>query len=232
MKKQIRLLIESLFDNEFDDIYNNVDLNSEITDEYMGYSVGDIIYNDNKKPYAICCGDKSDFQNNQPRFMSLDGYEHLMLSRVNINFRLNNKTTDKKKYDKKHLFFKYSNMIHLDEDGYNNTQKLTTLESLSNYPGFYKGYKLSKNYYIPAVDEVSIMLFNIDKLNPIIKKFNGIMLSETEIDRSEDIYWTSTQTYVLPLFFTVSFYKIYNNILDIYRFSAREYNIIRYFVNI
>ena len=68
MKKQIRLLIENLFDDEFNNIYNDTDLDTDITDEYMGYSVGDIVY-ENKKPYAICCGDKSDFQNNQPRFI-------------------------------------------------------------------------------------------------------------------------------------------------------------------
>ena len=67
MKKQIRLLVENLFDDEFDNIYNT-DLESEITDKYMDYKVGDIYYK-YKKPFAICCGDKSDFQNNQPRFI-------------------------------------------------------------------------------------------------------------------------------------------------------------------
>lgn len=41
MKRQIRLLIEKLFDDEFNKIYNDTDLDIEIADNYLTYRLTD-----------------------------------------------------------------------------------------------------------------------------------------------------------------------------------------------
>ena len=143
MKRQIRLLIENLFDDEFNDIYNDTDLDTEITDEYMGYKVGDIIY-ENKKPYAICCGDKSDFQNNKFRFC------------------LYNKMTVKKWstiYD--------INSINDFNNGLLNLQSVLKEHDIKKFPAFNYCYKLGENVYLPAINELKILYKNLEKLKDL-----------------------------------------------------------------
>ena len=143
MKRQIRLLIENLFDDEFNDIYNDTDLDPEITDEYMGYKVGDIIY-ENKKPYAICCGHKSDFQNNKFRFC------------------LYNKMTVKKWstiYD--------FNSINDFNNGLLNLQSVLKEHDIKKFPAFNYCYKLGENIYLPAINELKILYKNLEKLKEL-----------------------------------------------------------------
>ena len=162
MRKQIRLLIENLFDDEFNDIYNDTDLDTEITDEYMGYKVGDIIY-ENKKPYAICCGDKSDFQNNKFRFC------------------LYNKMTVKKWstiYD--------INSINDFNNGLLNLQAVLKEHDIKKFPAFNYCYKLGENVYLPAINELKILYKNLDKLKVLNNiEFNlNIMWTSNEMQES------------------------------------------------
>ena len=157
MKKQIRLLIENLFDDEFDNIYNDTDLDTNITDEYMGYSVGDIIY-ENKEPYAICCGDKKDFKDNKPRFMYLKIYKEGFLKWSKITKTI----PELKIYDNEFDSFKLdkSSLKHIDEDGYENTQIIKNNYNINDFPAFRYCCDLGDDFYLPAIDELQILFLN------------------------------------------------------------------------
>ena len=183
MKRQIRLLVENLFDDEFNNIYNT-DLDSEITDEYMGYKVGDIYYKD-KEPFAICCGDKSDFQNNQPRFIPYNNFQ--------LYNSFTNDTTGAYIYKHKQLKFKADYQYfyidkqfkNIDEKGYENTQELFNIIShdINLYPPLKLCKTLGDNFYIPSINELQIFLINLNKLpNSIqtcIKRINWFIYSST-----------------------------------------------------
>ena len=181
MKKQIRLLIENLFDDEFNNIYNDTDLDTDITDEYMGYSVGDIIY-ENKKPYAICCGDKKDFKDNKPRFMYLKIYKEGFLKWSKITKTI----PELKIYDNAFDFdtfklFDKSSIKHIDEDGYENTQIIKNNYNIYEFPAFRYCCDLGDDFYLPAIDELQILFLNSFNYNYNLK-----------IPKLYD-YWSSSQ---------------------------------------
>ena len=90
MEKQLKILVDNLFDKEFNDIYNT-DLDSEIANECLHYNVGDFIYNDKKKPYAICCADKFDFKDQKERFILFNNVKNKRWCLISdINFNVNN----------------------------------------------------------------------------------------------------------------------------------------------
>ena len=68
MKKEIRLLVESFFDDEIFNTDNDIKADIEDLGRDYDYRVGDIYYKYNN-PYAICCGNKSDFTDNNSRFL-------------------------------------------------------------------------------------------------------------------------------------------------------------------
>ena len=76
MNKQIRLLVEGFFDNEIFNVNNDIKTNIEDLGRYYDYKVGDIFYQ-NKKPYAICCGESKYFKDNKPRFCLLEKTNNL-----------------------------------------------------------------------------------------------------------------------------------------------------------
>ena len=173
MKKQIRLLIENLFDDEFNDIYNNVDLNSEITDKYMGYKVGDIVY-ENKKPYAICCGDKKDFKDEQQRFCLLNHDKLKIWSKQQEMIK-------ELGYNEIHAFYINSKIDrqYINEKGYENTQIIKNNYDLNKFSAFKYCCKFGDNVYLPAIDELQVLYLNKNKLKNIILNY--------------DYYWSSTQ---------------------------------------
>ena len=186
MRKQIRLLIENLFDDEFNDIYNDIDIDTEITDEYMGYSVGDIYYK-RKKPYAVCCGDKSDFKNNKPRFCLLN-FNNERKSRWCKN---NNYLDDFKENLVSHFQIKTkSDRKYIDENGYDNTQIIKNNYNILDFPAFNNCIKLGDDVYLPAIDELQVLYLNSEELEPIIKQYKGY-LHRSYILALND-YWTST----------------------------------------
>ena len=56
MNNSIRLLVKGFFDDEIFDVGNDINTDIEDLGRYYDYQIGNIIYQ-NKKPYAICCGE-------------------------------------------------------------------------------------------------------------------------------------------------------------------------------
>ena len=83
MNKSIRLLVEGFFDDEIFDIENDIKSNIEDLGRYYDYNVGDIYYQ-NKKPYAVCCGEPKYFNDNKPRFCLLKHSKKLLKWRAGI----------------------------------------------------------------------------------------------------------------------------------------------------
>ena len=197
MKRQIRLLVENLFDDEFDNIYNDTDLDSEITDEYIGYKVGDIYYKD-KKPFAICCGDKSDFQNNKFRFCL---YNKMTVKRWSTIYDINS--------------------INDFNNGLLNLQSVLKEHDIKKFPAFNYCYKLGENVYLPAINELKILFKNIEKL-----KFKNIEKLKTlnNIKFNLNVMWSSNEMQESSLYALV-FNFTDGNILD-YLYKHNSYPII------
>ena len=202
MKKQIRLLVENLFDDEFNNIYNDTDLDTDITDEYMGYSVGDIVY-ENKKPYAICCGDKKDFKDKQQRFCLYKQYKYKLQWR--------NKNINKVIKQIEPGFYKLINSNdrqYIDENGYGNTIFIKNNFNISDFPVFKYCCKFGDNVYIPAIDELSVWYLNREKIKYINKSITW--------------YWSST---------SCSNCTVYGlNLIDSYISNFRTFDVM--FVNL
>ena len=174
MNKQIRLLIESFFDDEIFNVENDIKSDIEDLGRYYDYKVGEIYYQ-NKKPYAVCCGDKSYFNDNKPRFCLLNdsvndfkwSTSFKIIKELNINnipgFYLSS----------------INDFKHIDENGYENTQVIKNNYYISDFPAFKYCINLGDNVYLPAIDELQMMYLNKDKQD--IYSFSG------------DYYWSSTQ---------------------------------------
>ena len=175
MNKNIRLLVESFFDDEIFDIGNDIKTSIEDLGRYYDYNIGDIYYL-NDKPYAVCCGESKYFKDNTPRFCLLN------VSREELQWRIHN--TEVKELQ----CFKYSSFIlksikqfqHIDEDGYKNTQIIKNNYDLNEFPAFEYCINLGENVYLPAIDELQIMYLNKDKLGKYSFK-------------NRKYYWSSTQ---------------------------------------
>ena len=222
MKKQIRLLIENLFDDEFDDMYNDTDLDSEIANEYIGnYKVGDIIYN-NKKPYAICCGNAEDFNDNRPRFVLIN------LKYVDLigEWCLYQKQISKLKHYKcsKYRITDKSSIRHIDENGYENTQIIKNNYNLSDFPAFNFCCMLGDNVYLPAIDELSVFCFyfKFNKLPELANNFND--LPHFHIYGTKYLnfcFWSSTQRSATAAIYCDLYYNIIAiNVKDCDKYSA------------
>ena len=174
MNKQIRLLVESFFDDEIFDVGNDIKTDIEDLGRYYDYQVGDIYYL-NDKPYAICCGDKKYFNDNKPRFCLLND------SKKMLKWRNSDKLVKElNRFKFKYFYLKsFNDFKHIDEDGYENTQIIKNNYDITEFPAFKYCINLGKNVYLPAIDELQIMLLNKDKLGKY--SFSG------------GYYWSSTQ---------------------------------------
>ena len=222
MNKQIRLLLENLFD-DLHDIEDNKNLDTEFSDKYLTYKVGDVFYQ-NKKPYAICCGNNENFKDNNSRFMLL-------------NFQLNNLLQWSTAFISKiitnafkleHEFFlrSFNDFRYIDENGYENTQIVKNNYNISKFPAFDYCIKFGDNVYLPAIDELQIMYLNINN----IKNEQFISILNTKgCENTKYAAWSSTQ-------------NIYNTVMCIYNMGpkiiispygyVRNYGIIYPFVKI
>ena len=179
MKKEIRLLIEGFFD---DDTFNPNNINQDIQDigdQYYVYQVGDIYYK-KKKPYAVCCGDKSQFNDKTSRFCLLNinpNDKQLKWSKTMVTrpFLGTYESQDKETH---------TVLQHIDENGYKNTQTVLHNFSLSEFPAFKYCIRLGDGVYLPAIDELRIFYKN--KIRDII--FKNIMFNIPYV-------WSSTQGY-------------------------------------
>ena len=174
MNKNIRLLVEGFFDDEIFNVENNIKSDIEDLGGYYDYNVGEIYYQ-NKKPYAICCGEPKYFNDNIPRFCLLKK------SKKDLKWRKSLELV------KELQCFKYSSFIlksikqfqHIDEDGYKNTQIIKNNYDLNEFPAFEYCMKFGDNVYLPAIDELQILYLNKNKLG----KYSFINID----------YWSSTQ---------------------------------------
>ena len=200
MNKQIRLLVETFFDDEIFNVDNDIKSNIEDLGRYYDYKVGDIYYL-NDKPYAICCGESKQFNNNTPRFCLLDNTvkgvkwstSYKEIKELNINnisgFCLNS----------------FKDFQHIDEDGYENTQIIKNNYNIHKFPAFEYCINLADNIYLPAIDELSILFLNKNKIK------DTLLCRDT-------LYWSSTQynkgaAYILNAYMKLVFFisKQYTN---------------------
>ena len=174
MNKNIRLLVEGFFDDEIFNVGNDIKSNIEDLGRYYDYQVGEIIYQ-NKKPYAICCGDKKYFKDNKQRFCLLNNFKNF------LNWRNSNKLVKELDCFKFNYFNlnSFNDFRHIDEDGYGNTQIIKNNYDISEFPAFEYCINLGDNVYLPSIDELQIMYLNEDKLGKY--SFKG------------GCYWSSTQ---------------------------------------
>ena len=200
MKRNIRLLVENIF-NDIYDIDQENELSIEIADEYLTYNIGDIYYK-NKKPYAICLG-CDDFQDFTNRFVLLQkGYDKLTWLtdkdlRNNIKesqfhnfdimvdeleYKIDNEEINKDNYDEtdpdQALYFGFnlfgiSDVHEIDENGYENTQIIKNNYDINKFPAFNYCCSLGDNVYLPAIDELQYLFCNLKTLqNKYIEKTN------------------------------------------------------------
>lgn len=182
MRKQVRLLIENVFDDLYDiDQENNLSI--DIADEHLNmYNIGDIYY-DKKKPYAICCGLKSDFQDNQPRFILIKKdfkdkrwciyqdkrygiYEEGDYNRSLMKL-LGLHTLD-------NFYLKSQNDFkQIDEKGHENTQKIYNKYYMEEFPACWFCCRDGYQVYLPAIDELQKLYLNKDKINEKLKTISG-----------------------------------------------------------
>ena len=158
MNKQIRLLIESFFDDEIFNTYNNIKSDIEDLGRYYDYKVGDIFYQ-NKKPYAICCGESKYFKNNKPRFCLYEdskkdlhwGTDSWIIKELGF-------------FDFKYFDLNSFNDFKHIEVGYENTQIIKNNYDITEFPAFKYCIELGDNVYLPTIDELWMMYLNKDKL--------------------------------------------------------------------
>ena len=173
MNKQIRLLVEGFFDDEIFNTDNNIKTDIEDLGKYYEYKVGDIYYL-NKKPYAICCGESKQFNDNKPRFCLYKETDRFDWRTQNILVK------DLERFEIKDFYLNsFNDFKHIDEDGYKNTQIIKNNYNISEFPGFKYCMELGDNVYLPAIDELQIMYLNKDKLD--------------KYELSKQFYWSSTQ---------------------------------------
>ena len=174
MNKSIRLLVEGFFDDDIFNTDNDIKTNIEDLGRYYDYQVGDIFFQ-NKKPYAVCCGESKYFKDNKPRFCLLNDSKDIIMW-CNKNKLVKKLESFEFKYFGLNSF---NDFKHIDEDGYGNTQIIKNNYNINDFPAFKYCIELGDNIYLPAIDELQIMYLNTDKLG----KYRLIDYS----------YWSSTQ---------------------------------------
>ena len=177
MKKQICLLVEGLFDDIYA-IEDEKNIDTEISDEYIvSYKAGDFYYQ-NKKPYAICCGDKEDFKDKTPRFVLMNySFGPFKWSYKFIDIMCCNNKDDG-----------YYNTSIIKRGKFQNKYTKENISfNISDYPAFTRCFRLGDNVYLPAIKELELLYNYYSLLNDILYKQNGSLLY------SVFYYWSSTQ---------------------------------------
>ena len=214
INKSIRLLVEGFFDDETFNVGNDIKTDIEDLGKYYDYQVGDIIYQ-NKKPYAVCCGDNSQFKDNKPRFCLLNK------SKLALSWSMNDEIVkDLQCYKFNPETLQYNNkleMYNIDENGYENTQIIKNNHDINRFPAFKYCINLGDNVYLPAIDELSIIYLHKEKLKNII---------------NFDIYdiWSSTQAsannaYCISMYGATSYQlNKYRNLCRVHPFMSNLTN--------
>ena len=177
MKKEIRLLVENLFD----DLYNidqENDLTIDIADKIYTPEIGDIYYK-RKKPYAICCGNTEDFKDNKPRYclLNFNKDKHSKWCKCKENYKFVKELGIHRNYDVKTNTY----LKDIDENGYENTQIIKNHYPINEFPVFNNCIRLGNNVYLPAINELKIL-----RENKIHIKLN-IKFTEAWASTQEDV---------------------------------------------
>ena len=167
MKKQIRLLVENLFDDLYD-IDQETNSEIDLADQIYTPVIGSIYY-EKKKPYAICCGLDTDFQDKEFRYFLIK--------------KETNKSWKRGGYENIHELCESKAF----EQGYENTQIIKNNYDLNKFAAFKYCCSLGDNVYLPAINEFQIMYSYIDKLNDELQYIPRAIYIDTD-----NIYWTST----------------------------------------
>ena len=113
--------------------------------QFIHYNVGDFIYNDKKKPYAICCADKFDFKDQKERFILFNNVKNKRWSLISdINFNVNNIN---------------------NENGLITTNEIINSNNLKNFPAFKYCKKFGDKAYIPTCEEFETLNKNLKQIN-------------------------------------------------------------------
>ena len=177
MRKEIRLLVESFFD---DDIFKPNDINQDIQDigdQFYNYQVGDIYYKNNK-PYAICCSEAEYFNDKTPRFVLMNySFGPFKWSYKFIDIMCCNNKDDG-----------YYNTSIIKSGKFQNKYTKENISfNISEYPAFTRCFRLGDNVYLPAIKELELLYNYYNLLNDILYKQKGSLLY------SVFYYWSSTQ---------------------------------------
>ena len=220
MNKSIRLLIEGFFDDEIFNTDNDIKSDIEDLGKYYEYKVGDIFYQ-NKKPYAICCGESKYFNDKTNRFMLLfetkfhvcfsDNYKLVGKLHKIKNLKLDNFSSSS---EFKPYSYNIKELMHIDENGYKNTQIIKNNFKLINYPAFNAVLQINNNCYLPSIDELQIMQQNKDNIYKIIKslKFNYDIFNYNKICSEEHRYYPLISSTQLNSHFCYCIYEKYERI--------------------
>jgi hypothetical protein len=179
MNKSIKYLIESSNDNLFDDIYDPNDVYDIISNDlFNDNNLGNIYYY-KKKPYAICCGLAEDFKDKKDRYvLCKKEQKSVWCKQYNDIYR----------YTLSYNFFirKKSDIRKIDETGYINTNYIKRNFNFNNNVAIKLCLKYGDNAYLPAIDELQHLYFNISSLNNIL---NYYKLPIINLNLN---YWSST----------------------------------------
>lgn len=184
-----KYLNESFFD---DDIFDQKDdINQDITnigDQYYDYQIGDIYYEHNI-PFAVCCGNRSQFKDKMPRFCLLEPNE----DSVNWDRHESYNTLELIKEIPKVPRIKRNNIKieefpNVDENGFENTQIIKNKYNAAFFPAFCYCLDLGDDIYLPAIDELKCLYFNRNYIADYL---------EYDITRNLNVnnlyLWSSTQ---------------------------------------
>ena len=177
MNKNIRLLVEGFFDDEIFNTNNDIKTDIEDLGKYYDYKVGEIFYQ-NKKPYAVCCGEPKYFKDNKHRFCLLNVSDKQLKWRVNNGE--NNLVKELGRCEINYFYLtSFNDFKYINEDGYQNTQIIKNNYDITEFPVFEYCINKGNNVYLPAIDELQMMYLNKDKLG--------------KYSLMSDYYWSSTQ---------------------------------------
>lgn len=168
MNKHIRLLFENMTDNIFNDpLFNQDDTYNIIGEQIFSYTLCEVLY-DKKIPYAICCGEDKNFNDNKFRFLYLYNNENI---KAVYWCRPFNQFKDLKEP----CFHKFDELIddmedklceeelpYPNEDDYDETDKNNKI---------YFGYKLNNFKDFMHIDEQGFQITQIIKNNYDLNNF-------------------------------------------------------------
>ena len=207
MNKQIRILVENFFDDDIFDVKKDIKKDIESLGELYidNYNIGDIYYKNNE-PYAICCGDRSNFSDYHSRFCLLNlNYniyytdDLMSLSLYPQDFKQISKKINL--YNNVNISFGMRNKV-IDDKGFENTKLLLdNITNIKDYPVLQELQEINdNNVYLPAINEISSLNKNSTKLMKILKKkLNYFPHFFTTVDIWSSTFYSLTEVFIINI---------------------------------